>query len=170
MRRYLTLVSLIMSLSTFLFHVWPNHPLQSPILQRFLKKQYWYRLVHSSSRPDCCYVSDQRPSTLHHWFSCSRIAVKYTQSNSVVYALNGMWFRTMIAITRLKARPGQTIGIGAGQQSRIHCTRHIWIHWAMTAPHMKIVAIYVRLHQKVGFNLTRSQAGHLGVMVILKSY
>lgn len=29
----------------------------------------------------------------------------------------------MIAITRLKARPGQTIGIGAGQQSRIHCTR-----------------------------------------------
>lgn len=34
------------------------------------------------------------------------IAVKYTQSNSVCYAFNG-----------------QTIGIGAGQQSRIHCTR-----------------------------------------------
>ncbi len=34
------------------------------------------------------------------------IAVKYTQSNSVCYAYNG-----------------QTIGIGAGQQSRIHCTR-----------------------------------------------
>jgi phosphoribosylaminoimidazolecarboxamide formyltransferase / IMP cyclohydrolase len=34
------------------------------------------------------------------------IAVKYTQSNSVCYAWNG-----------------QTIGIGAGQQSRIHCTR-----------------------------------------------
>lgn len=34
------------------------------------------------------------------------IAAKYTQSNSVCYALNGM-----------------TIGIGAGQQSRIHCTR-----------------------------------------------
>jgi phosphoribosylaminoimidazolecarboxamide formyltransferase / IMP cyclohydrolase len=34
------------------------------------------------------------------------IAVKYTQSNSVCYAVNG-----------------QTIGIGAGQQSRIHCTR-----------------------------------------------
>ena len=33
-------------------------------------------------------------------------AVKYTQSNSVCYAFNG-----------------QTIGIGAGQQSRIHCTR-----------------------------------------------
>lgn len=34
------------------------------------------------------------------------IALKYTQSNSVCYALNG-----------------QVIGLGAGQQSRIHCTR-----------------------------------------------
>lgn len=34
------------------------------------------------------------------------IAVKYTQSNSVCYA-----------------KDGQVIGIGAGQQSRIHCTR-----------------------------------------------
>lgn len=34
------------------------------------------------------------------------IALKYTQSNSVCYARNG-----------------QVIGIGAGQQSRIHCTR-----------------------------------------------
>lgn len=34
------------------------------------------------------------------------IAAKYTQSNSVCYALDG-----------------QTIGVGAGQQSRIHCTR-----------------------------------------------
>lgn len=34
------------------------------------------------------------------------ITLKYTQSNSVCYALDG-----------------QTIGIGAGQQSRIHCTR-----------------------------------------------
>ncbi len=34
------------------------------------------------------------------------IALKYTQSNSVAYA-----------------KDGQTIGIGAGQQSRIHCTR-----------------------------------------------
>ncbi len=36
----------------------------------------------------------------------SLIALKYTQSNSVCYAHNGM-----------------AIGIGAGQQSRIHCTR-----------------------------------------------
>lgn len=34
------------------------------------------------------------------------VTLKYTQSNSVCYALGG-----------------QTIGIGAGQQSRIHCTR-----------------------------------------------
>ena len=34
------------------------------------------------------------------------LALKYTQSNSVCYALNG-----------------QVIGLGAGQQSRIHCTR-----------------------------------------------
>ena len=34
------------------------------------------------------------------------IALKYTQSNSVVFSLNG-----------------QVIGLGAGQQSRIHCTR-----------------------------------------------
>ena len=34
------------------------------------------------------------------------ITLKYTQSNSVCYVENG-----------------QTIGVGAGQQSRIHCTR-----------------------------------------------
>ena len=34
------------------------------------------------------------------------ITLKYTQSNSVCYVLNG-----------------QTIGVGAGQQSRVHCTR-----------------------------------------------
>lgn len=36
----------------------------------------------------------------------SLITLKYTQSNSVCYAIDG-----------------QTIGVGAGQQSRIHCTR-----------------------------------------------
>ena len=34
------------------------------------------------------------------------ITLKYTQSNSVCYV-----------------RGGQTVGVGAGQQSRIHCTR-----------------------------------------------
>ena len=36
----------------------------------------------------------------------SLITLKYTQSNSVCFALDG-----------------QTIGVGAGQQSRVHCTR-----------------------------------------------
>ena len=36
----------------------------------------------------------------------SLITLKYTQSNSVCYA-----------------KGGQVIGVGAGQQSRIHCTR-----------------------------------------------
>lgn len=39
-------------------------------------------------------------------FIVASIALKYTQSNSVCYAKNG-----------------QVIGLGAGQQSRIHCTR-----------------------------------------------
>lgn len=51
---------------------------------------------HSSSLPD----SALRDLTV------ATIALKYTQSNSVCYALNG-----------------QVIGLGAGQQSRIHCTR-----------------------------------------------
>ena len=37
----------------------------------------------------------------------SLITLKYTQSNSVCYVKNG-----------------QTIGVGAGQQSRVHCVRH----------------------------------------------
>ena len=36
----------------------------------------------------------------------SLITLKYTQSNSVCYVKNG-----------------QAIGVGAGQQSRVHCTR-----------------------------------------------
>ncbi|CAH2071557.1 unnamed protein product, partial [Iphiclides podalirius] len=52
------------------------------------------------------------------------IALKYTQSNSVCYA-----------------RDGQVIGIGAGQQSRIHCTRlaggkaALW--WARRHPNVR---------------------------------
>ncbi|PSK55215.1 phosphoribosylaminoimidazolecarboxamide formyltransferase/IMP cyclohydrolase [Elsinoe australis] len=51
---------------------------------------------HASDLPDSA-VRDLTVAT---------IALKYTQSNSVCYALNG-----------------QVIGLGAGQQSRIHCTR-----------------------------------------------
>ena len=55
------------------------------------------------------------------------LAIKYTQSNSVCYALNG-----------------QVIGLGAGQQSRIHCTRlagdktdNWWMRFHERALHVK---------------------------------
>lgn len=51
------------------------------------------------------------------------IALKYTQSNSVAFAYGG-----------------QTIGIGAGQQSRIHCTR-------LAA--QKADTWFLRMHEKV---------------------
>lgn len=46
------------------------------------------------------------PDSARRDATIATIALKYTQSNSVCYALNG-----------------QVIGLGAGQQSRIHCTR-----------------------------------------------
>ncbi len=46
------------------------------------------------------------PEAAKHDLIISLITLKYTQSNSVCYAKGGM-----------------TIGVGAGQQSRIHCTR-----------------------------------------------
>lgn len=48
----------------------------------------------------------QLPESAMRDLIVATIAVKYTQSNSVCYA-----------------KDGQVIGIGAGQQSRIHCTR-----------------------------------------------
>lgn len=51
-------------------------------------------------------ASKQLPESALRDLIVATIALKYTQSNSVCYAFNG-----------------QVIGIGAGQQSRIHCTR-----------------------------------------------
>lgn len=48
----------------------------------------------------------QLPESAFRDLIVATVALKYTQSNSVAYA-----------------RDGQVIGIGAGQQSRIHCTR-----------------------------------------------
>lgn len=50
--------------------------------------------------------SEPLPASALRDLTVATIALKYTQSNSVCYALNG-----------------QVIGLGAGQQSRIHCTR-----------------------------------------------
>ncbi len=46
------------------------------------------------------------PNSVKRDLLISIITLKYTQSNSVCFVKNG-----------------QTIGVGAGQQSRIHCTR-----------------------------------------------
>ena len=46
------------------------------------------------------------PQQVKHDMLLALITLKYTQSNSVCYVKNGM-----------------TVGVGAGQQSRIHCTR-----------------------------------------------
>ena len=70
-------------------------------------------------------VTDNKelPESAKHDMILSLITLKYTQSNSVCYVKDGM-----------------TIGVGAGQQSRIHCTRlagnkaDIW---------------YLRQHEKV---------------------
>ena len=53
-------------------------------------------------------VTDNKniPEDAKRYLLISLIALKYTQSNSVCYA-----------------KGGQVIGVGAGQQSRIHCTR-----------------------------------------------
>ena len=51
-------------------------------------------------------VNKDLPEDAKHDMLLSLITLKYTQSNSVCYVKNGM-----------------TIGVGAGQQSRIHCTR-----------------------------------------------
>jgi phosphoribosylaminoimidazolecarboxamide formyltransferase/IMP cyclohydrolase len=50
--------------------------------------------------------TQQLPESALRDLTVATIALKYTQSNSVCYALNG-----------------QVVGLGAGQQSRIHCTR-----------------------------------------------
>jgi len=63
----------------------------------------------------------QLPDNAIRDLTVATIALKYTQSNSVCYA-----------------RDGQVIGIGAGQQSRIHCTRlagdkadNWWVVWEL---------------------------------------
>ena len=60
--------------------------------------------------PDCLTeiptVNKELPESAKRDLLISLITLKYTQSNSVCYA-----------------KDGQAIGIGAGQQSRVHCTR-----------------------------------------------
>jgi phosphoribosylaminoimidazolecarboxamide formyltransferase/IMP cyclohydrolase len=66
------------------------------------------------------------PESAKHDMILALITLKYTQSNSVCYV-----------------RDGQAIGVGAGQQSRIHCTRLAGSkadNWAMRR-HPKVLAL-----------------------------
>lgn len=62
--------------------------------------------IDSSTFSNIVTMNTSMPEVALRDLIIATITVKYTQSNSVCYA-----------------RDGQVIGIGAGQQSRIHCTR-----------------------------------------------
>ena len=62
--------------------------------------------IDESSLENIVTVNKDLPDSAKRDLVIALIALKYTQSNSVCYA-----------------KDGQTIGVGAGQQSRIHCTR-----------------------------------------------
>ena len=72
----------------------------------------WFEQGHNSLKIDAAMLSNlvtankDLPEAAKRDLLVSLITLKYTQSNSVCYA-----------------KGGQTIGVGAGQQSRIHCTR-----------------------------------------------
>lgn len=65
-----------------------------------------YAKIDNSSFSNIVTVNKNLTSAAVRDLIVASITLKYTQSNSVCYA-----------------RDGQVIGIGAGQQSRIHCTR-----------------------------------------------
>lgn len=79
----------------------------------------------------------------------SLITLKYTQSNSVCFAANG-----------------QTIGVGAGQQSRIHCTRlagekaDIW--WMRRSPQVLALPFLPEIKRPDRDNLIDQYIGSYG--------
>lgn len=76
--------------------------------------------------PDVIPGHDRLPGNVVETLVVASTAVKYTQSNSVCVAWNG-----------------QVIGMGAGQQSRIHCTRIACAkaeHW-MLQTHPKVLGL-----------------------------
>lgn len=79
----------------------------------------------------------------------SLITLKYTQSNSVCFAANG-----------------QTIGVGAGQQSRIHCTRltgdkaDIW--WMRRSPQVLELPFLPQIKRPDRDNLIDQYIGSYG--------
>ena len=79
--------------------------------------------IDSSLLQNVVTESSDIPDSAKNDLLLALITLKYTQSNSVAYAYNG-----------------QAIGIGAGQQSRIHCTR---------LAGQKADNWYLRQHEKV---------------------
>ncbi|OXM83332.1 phosphoribosylaminoimidazolecarboxamide formyltransferase [Paenibacillus rigui] len=63
-------------------------------------------VIDASALDKIVTVNKDLPENAKRDLLIALVTLKYTQSNSIVYTLDG-----------------QTIGIGAGQQSRIHCTR-----------------------------------------------
>ncbi|AGO13354.1 AaceriAFR213Cp [[Ashbya] aceris (nom. inval.)] len=63
-------------------------------------------IINKSSFKEIVSANKDLPESAVVDLTVATIALKYTQSNSVCYAKNGM-----------------VVGLGAGQQSRIHCTR-----------------------------------------------
>jgi phosphoribosylaminoimidazolecarboxamide formyltransferase / IMP cyclohydrolase len=72
---------------------------------RFMQKRNDVRINHDLVQ-NIVTKNKELPSAAQRDLLIAIVVTKYTQSNSVVYAADG-----------------QAIGIGAGQQSRIHCTR-----------------------------------------------
>lgn len=73
----------------------------------------------------CMFCLHQLPDSAIRDLMVASIALKYTQSNSVCYAKDGQVFREIGLLSTANSLISllQVIGIGAGQQSRIHCTR-----------------------------------------------
>ncbi len=98
-----------------------------------VEKKHVYGITFEQGRNEC--VIDENmlknvvsanktlPESAKRDLIISLITLKYTQSNSVCYAYDG-----------------QTLGVGAGQQSRIHCTR---------LAGSKADTWFLRLHDKV---------------------
>lgn len=63
-------------------------------------------VIDESCLEECPTINKEIPAAAKRDLLIALITLKYTQSNSVCYAFGG-----------------QAIGIGAGQQSRVHCTR-----------------------------------------------
>lgn len=63
-------------------------------------------VIDASALEHIVTANKELPETAKRDLLIALVTLKYTQSNSICYTLDG-----------------QTIGIGAGQQSRIHCTR-----------------------------------------------